>query len=226
MRSKHRLRLCYILNVLQLLWCLVLQHPYRLGAPLTILNAVAGAAAIYINWDSDHQRQVPVGGTPAPATCVRCGDKCMWILPRQTVRQAAQHVGVLLQTFRATGGKALIWGAKPQKITAHYTTADGTPKTSLLLASGRLLAQCHSRGVTHVSGAEGLSLASSPARCDTVLACASMIERILLAQGGGVCHGTFTMCRKSVRLSCGQCLAASPTCCPTSMSSSSPCCSQ
>jgi hypothetical protein len=57
------------------------------------------------------------------------------------MKQAAQHVGVLLQTFRATGGKALIWGAKPQKITAHYTTADGTPKTSLLLASGRFHVQ-------------------------------------------------------------------------------------
>lgn len=29
-----------------------------------------------------------------------------------------------------------MWGAKPRKITAHDTTADGTPKTSLLLASG------------------------------------------------------------------------------------------
>ena len=162
MRSKHRLRLCCILGVLQLLWCLVVQHPYRLGAPLTILNAVAGAAAIYINWDSDHQRQVPVRGTPASATRAHCGDKCMCTLPRQAMEQAAQHVGVLLQTFRATGGKALIWGAKPQKITAHYTTADGTPKTSLLLASGGFLAQRHSGDVTHVSGAEGSSLALVP----------------------------------------------------------------
>lgn len=226
MRNKHRLRLCCILNVLQLFWCLVLQHPYRLGAPLTILNAVAGAAAIYINWDSDHQRQVPVGGILASATCVHRGDKCMWILPCQTTKQAAQHVGVLLQTFRATGGKALIWGAKPQKITAHYTTADGTPKTSLLLASGRSLVQRHSRDVMHVSGAGGLSLALSPARCETVLACASVIEHVLLAQGGGVCRGTFITCRKSVRHSCGRSPAASRICCPTSTSSSSPCCSQ
>jgi hypothetical protein len=226
MRSKHRLRLCCILNVLQLFWCPVLQHPYRLGATLTILNAVAGAAAIYINWDSDHQRQVPVRGILASATCVHCGDKCMWILPCQTIKRAAQHDGVLLQTFRATGGKALIWGAKPQKITAHYTTADGTPKTSLLLASGRSLAHRHSRDVTHVPGAEGLPLALSPARCDTVLACASVIERVLLEQGGGVCRGTSTTCRKSARPSCGQCRAASRICCPTSMSSSSPCCSR
>lgn len=31
--------------------------------PLAILNAAAGAAAIYINWDSDHQRQVPAEST-------------------------------------------------------------------------------------------------------------------------------------------------------------------
>src|SRR5947209_3588566 len=75
MCNKHRLRLCCILGVLQLFWCLVLQHPYRMGATLTILNAVAGAAAIYINWDSDHLRQVPVRGILASATCVHCGDK-------------------------------------------------------------------------------------------------------------------------------------------------------
>ena len=67
----------------------MLQHPYRLGAPLTILNAVAGAAAIYINWDSDHQRQVSFRGTLASATCVHCGDKCMWILPRQTLKHGS-----------------------------------------------------------------------------------------------------------------------------------------
>ena len=35
----------------------------------------------------------------------------------------------------------MVWGAKPKKINAHYTTADGTSKTSLLLASGA--APCH-----------------------------------------------------------------------------------
>lgn len=40
------------------------------------------------------------------------------------------------QVFRETGGQALVWGSKPQKITAHYTTGDGSTKTSLLLASG------------------------------------------------------------------------------------------
>ena len=58
-------------------------------------------------------------------------------LPWPHSKLAADHAAeVLLQEFRATGGKALVWGAKPRKITAHYTTADGTPKTSLLLASG------------------------------------------------------------------------------------------
>lgn len=37
-----------------------LQHPYQLGTPLAVLIAAAGAAAIYINWDSDHQRQVGI----------------------------------------------------------------------------------------------------------------------------------------------------------------------
>lgn len=71
-------------------------HPVRLGGPLAGAIFLAGVAAIYINWDSDRQRQV----------------------------------------FRETSGQALVWGDKPQKITAHYTTGDGSSKTSLLLASG------------------------------------------------------------------------------------------
>jgi hypothetical protein len=43
------------------------------------------------------------------------------------------------QVFRETSGQALVWGDKPQKITAHYTTGDGSSKTSLLLASGSFL---------------------------------------------------------------------------------------
>lgn len=33
------------------------QHPVHLGWPLASLVFASGAAAIYINWDSDHQRQ-------------------------------------------------------------------------------------------------------------------------------------------------------------------------
>uniref|UniRef100_A0A061S7K6 7-dehydrocholesterol reductase n=1 Tax=Tetraselmis sp. GSL018 TaxID=582737 RepID=A0A061S7K6_9CHLO len=40
------------------------------------------------------------------------------------------------QVFRESNGKALIWGRKPKKIEAQYTTADGQTKTSLLLVSG------------------------------------------------------------------------------------------
>lgn len=40
------------------------------------------------------------------------------------------------QVFRATGGKALVWGKAPRIIKAHYITADGQRKASLLLASG------------------------------------------------------------------------------------------
>jgi hypothetical protein len=42
----------------------------------------------------------------------------------------------LSQVFRATGGKALVWGKPPKKIVAKYGTGDGKQKTSLLLASG------------------------------------------------------------------------------------------
>ena len=70
--------------------------PVHLGAPLALVIFAAGAAAIWINYDSDRQRAA----------------------------------------FRSDNGKALVWGAKPRAITAHYTTADGTSKTSKLLASG------------------------------------------------------------------------------------------
>lgn len=42
----------------------------------------------------------------------------------------------LLQVFRATNGKALVWGKPPKIISAKYITGDGKQKTSLLLASG------------------------------------------------------------------------------------------
>ena len=41
-----------------------------------------------------------------------------------------------LQEFAATDGKALVWGKPPKKLVAHYTTAQGEAKTSLLLLSG------------------------------------------------------------------------------------------
>ena len=40
------------------------------------------------------------------------------------------------QVFRATNGRALVWGKPPKKITAKYATGSGGQKTSLLLASG------------------------------------------------------------------------------------------
>ncbi len=43
-----------------------------------------------------------------------------------------------MQVFRATNGKALVWGKPPQIISAKYITGDGKQKTSLLLASGTL----------------------------------------------------------------------------------------
>eukprot|EP00558_Chaetoceros_sp_UNC1202_P005106 CAMPEP_0197257224 /NCGR_PEP_ID=MMETSP1429-20130617/78016_1 /TAXON_ID=49237 /ORGANISM="Chaetoceros sp., Strain UNC1202" /LENGTH=400 /DNA_ID=CAMNT_0042721007 /DNA_START=63 /DNA_END=1265 /DNA_ORIENTATION=+ len=38
--------------------------------------------------------------------------------------------------FRQTGGECLIWGSKPKKIVAEYTTASGEIKKSLLLVDG------------------------------------------------------------------------------------------
>ena len=40
------------------------------------------------------------------------------------------------QHFRATGGRARVWGAPPVKLVAPYVTASGAKKQSLLLASG------------------------------------------------------------------------------------------
>lgn len=40
------------------------------------------------------------------------------------------------QEFRATHGKAKVWGKTPTFITAEYTTEDGQERTSLLLTSG------------------------------------------------------------------------------------------
>lgn len=38
--------------------------------------------------------------------------------------------------FRQTQGECRIWGRKPRKLVAKYTTADGATKTSLLLLDG------------------------------------------------------------------------------------------
>jgi hypothetical protein len=50
--------------------------------------------------------------------------------------------GGLSQTFRATNGKALVWGKPPQYITAKYTTSTGQKKSSLLLHSGWCVPRC------------------------------------------------------------------------------------
>ena len=40
------------------------------------------------------------------------------------------------QEFRATNGRAKIWGSEPQYVEAHYVTEDGQDRQSLLLTSG------------------------------------------------------------------------------------------
>ncbi len=49
-------------------------------------------------------------------------------------------VCLVVQVFRATHGKAQVWGKAPTYITAKYSPADGQEKTSLLLTSGGLAA--------------------------------------------------------------------------------------
>mmetsp|Transcript_9693 Transcript_9693/g.17455 ORF Transcript_9693/g.17455 Transcript_9693/m.17455 type:complete len:477 (-) Transcript_9693:77-1507(-) len=74
----------------------LVRHPMVLGNFVAGAIFAAGLACIYINYDSDRQRQV----------------------------------------FRETNGEALVWGKKPEFITAKYQTADGATKSSLLLTSG------------------------------------------------------------------------------------------
>lgn len=50
------------------------------------------------------------------------------------------YVNILIfrqrQVFRATGGKELVWGKKPDFLVAKYMTKDGEERSSTLLASG------------------------------------------------------------------------------------------
>ena len=56
-----------------------------------------------------------------------CGLLCVWL----NYDCDAQR-----QEFRASGGKTLIWGKKPEYIVAHYTTEDCVARSNLLLTSG------------------------------------------------------------------------------------------
>uniref|UniRef100_A0A7S0N8U1 7-dehydrocholesterol reductase n=1 Tax=Pyramimonas obovata TaxID=1411642 RepID=A0A7S0N8U1_9CHLO len=71
-------------------------HPVALGPAAALAMTAAGVACVWMNYDSDRQRQV----------------------------------------FRATNGEALVWGRKPEYITAKYATTTGKTRTSLLLTSG------------------------------------------------------------------------------------------
>jgi len=71
-------------------------HPRDLGRARAGALALAGLAAVWINYDADRQRQV----------------------------------------FRATNGRAKVWGKAPVALVAPYATADGAREASLLLASG------------------------------------------------------------------------------------------
>lgn len=55
--------------------------------------------------------------------------------------------------FRATNGKAPVWGSKPSFITATYTTTDGQERKSLLLSSGWWGLSRHFHYVPEIGGA-------------------------------------------------------------------------
>ena len=70
-----------------------------------------------------------------------------YVLPRPRSAHAisciqartASQLALRGQVFRESGGRAKVWGRPPKKLTAQYTTGDGTQKTSLLLMSGAAL---------------------------------------------------------------------------------------
>ena len=66
-------------------------------------------------------------GTPLALTLLTAGLAAIWI-NYDADRQR--------QAFRASGGKELVWGKAPVKITASYTDGRGATRKSLLLASG------------------------------------------------------------------------------------------
>lgn len=55
--------------------------------------------------------------------------------------------------FRRTGGECLIWGKKPKKIIAEYTTDKGEVRKSLLLLSGWWSVSRHFHYVPEISAA-------------------------------------------------------------------------
>ena len=57
-----------------------------------------------------------------------------WLLSATLVDQVSPSHPA--QVFRATDGRALVWGRPPRKIVAKYATGDGEEKASLLLVSG------------------------------------------------------------------------------------------
>lgn len=57
----------------------------------------------------------------------------------ELVSSLSAYIVRVLQVFRATSGKALVWGKKPKIIIAKYKTGDGKEAQSLLLASGVVL---------------------------------------------------------------------------------------
>lgn len=84
----------------------LVEHPIHWSLPAAIAIGVAGALAIYINYDSDRQRQVrsipyflhlPLSSSRF-ATCIQQGPLVFfWGCPRRTILLSTQHMiyGVL-----------------------------------------------------------------------------------------------------------------------------------
>lgn len=128
-------------------------HPVHLGTPLALAIFLAGAASVFINYDSDRQRQV--------SWHILLWHKCFWrtrslteisghlqslITRRQVANVDLPHAQVrilhaelprMVQVFRESGGKTNVWRRSPKIIRASYATGDGSEKKSLLLASGQ-----------------------------------------------------------------------------------------
>ncbi len=135
------------------------QHPVHLGTPLALAVFAAGAAAIYVNWDSDHQRQV--GAQAVLSSCfvlmpcqdlARCSRwRCLPPPPRFTstgIRTSSDRCAPSLcrsALFLCRGGRlialAVLRSQCPQQCHIIGTRPSGTWPSGTQKESACLLAQ-------------------------------------------------------------------------------------
>lgn len=233
-------------NLLEPLLAFAMQHPYHLGTPLAILIAAAGATAIYINWDSDHQRQVGLQQHDHLAADERhlATNKlaCSWLL-----KCADQHISRCsgLSTGQVQSSQRCCrfrcFGQPGARRSCGAQSRARSQRTTPRPMARRKRRCCWLQARRSTNALGSLELCATFCRllmrlgwpfempADQALQVLCSVLRLSLnhhthAQGGGGCRGISTTCQRSRRRSCGQCLAASLTCCRTFMSSSSPCC--